>query len=561
MTKGGAVVAKALASEEVEHYFTVPAEQILRIIIESEFVKVPKPINAAFEPGAGFMALIYSRVTGKVGVCVLTAGPGIFSAVNPIAMAHVESDPLVVIASTPPRDIAYRNALHALFTDSDQLSVFRSITKRQLRVTQVSHLPDILSKAFHIAQSHRPGPVYVEIPADILDEEIENFDYVRISPVKPSAPNDLIDKVVEVLKNAQKPVILAGRGITLSSAEKEVITLAEMLDIPICTTVMGKGIIPPTHPLYAGIAAGRLGDKVAEKILEEADVVLAIGVRFSQMGTGRYSMKIKGALIHVNISPDEIGRVFKPDIAIVADAKDFLSKMLIKIKKEGIKVNRRSKEYLSRLWKSVREEKIMVKKSSIIEPWEVVDNLRKITDEDTIFICDVGAHRIETFTMPIYKPRTYITTTSYVSMGFAIPGAIAAKLAKKENIVIGIVGDGGFLMTGLELITGVRYNIPAIIVVFNDSSYRVLRIYEKIKYGTELTHKLPHVDFSNVARSLGAHGIRIESRDELKDGLVKALSLAKNKPVVVDVIVNPEAVPTPMTRLYGVHYISELGKA
>ncbi|MEM1813347.1 MAG: thiamine pyrophosphate-dependent enzyme, partial [Sulfolobales archaeon] len=172
----------------------------------------------------------------------------------------------------------------------------------------------------------------------------------------------------------------------------------------------------------------------------------------------------------------------------------------------------------------------------------------------------VGAHRIETFTMPIYKPRTYIATTSYVSMGMGVPSAIGAQLARKDVRVVGLVGDGGFLMTGLEVVTGVRYNLPVIIFVFNDSAYRVLRIYEKVSYGSELTYKLPSVNYAELAKSLGAYGIRIERRDELKDGVDRALSLAKDRPVVVDVVINPDSIPLPMRRLYKARTISEIGK-
>jgi len=558
--RGGDVITHAFINEGVEYFFTVAAEQILRVIIGSELAGKPRPINAAFEPGAGFMSVVYSRVTGRVGVSVFAAGPGILSAINPIAMAHVESDPLVVIASTPPRDVAYRNSLHALFTDSDQLSVLRTLTKKQFKVTHANQLPYVISKAFNIAQSDRPGPVYVEVPADILDEEVSEFTYVRLPPSKPTPPEYLVDEVLKLLRSAERPVILAGRGVTLSGAEGEVISLAELLDAPVCTTVMGKGIIPPSHPLYAGIAAGRLGNSVAEEVLANADVVLAVGVRFSEMGTGRYSMRINGKLIHVNVCADEIGRVFKPDVAVVADAKEFLVKLLSRIRGEGLTFRRGSSEYLRNLWMREGGGNLDISKGDLIEPWELVNAMRKVFDEDTIIVGDVGAHRIETFTMHVYKPRRYIISTSYVSMGMGVPGAIAAKLAKMDSKVIGIVGDGGFLMTGLEIATGVRYGIPAVVIVFNDSSYRVLRVYEKVRYGTEFTYKLPNVNFSELAKALGAHGVRVERRDELEDGLNRALSLARDRPVVVDVVINPEAVPGPMVRLYGARYVSELGK-
>jgi len=550
----------ALINEGVEYYFTVYAEHTLSLIVATESRGTPKSINTAYEPGAGFMGVVYPRVSGKPGVCVFTGGPGVLGAVNPVAMAYVESDPLVVIATTPPRDIAIKNALHAFPNESDQLNVFRSITKRCFKATSPNEVPYIIAKAFNTAMSGRPGPVYVEVPADMFNEEVKEFNYIKIPASRPTASEEVVNVVLKKVLSAKRPVIIAGRGVTISNAESELMAVAEFFDIPVCTTVMGKGIISPTHPLYGGIAAGNLGDSVSEELLANADLVLAIGVRFSQMGTGRYSMKIGGELIHVNVSEDEFGRVFKPSLAIVSDAKEFLTKLLVVARREGIaRLNRGSAELLKRLWGGVKEEVPEVK-GELIESWEVVKSLRTLLDENTIFVGDVGAHRIETFTMPVYKPRTYIVTTSYVSMGMGVPGAVAAKLARRDSNVVGLVGDGGFLMTGLEVVTAVRYGLPVIIVVFNDSSYRVLRIYEKVSYGTDLTHKLPQVNFSELAKSLGAHGMRIERRDELRSGLEEALSLARDKPVVVDVLINPESIPLPMVKLYKARYVSELSR-
>ncbi|MEM2576196.1 MAG: thiamine pyrophosphate-binding protein [Sulfolobales archaeon] len=557
------LLVDALNREEVEYYFTIFAEHTLGLSITLEKAGKPRSINAAYEPGVGFMSISYSRASGKPGVSVLTGGPGVLGAVNPIAMAHVEGDPLIIIGTTPPRSIAYKNCLHAFPNDSDQLNVFRTITKRQFKITSPTQASDIISKAFNTALSGRPGPVYVEIPADMFDENVNECSYIKLPISRPTPQDSLVNEVLKMINNSSRPVILAGRGVTLSGAESELVRVAEFFDIPVCTTVMGKGVIHPSHPLYAGVAAGNLGDSVAEELLSNADLVLALGVRFSQMGTGRYSMKINGSLIHVNISNDEFGRVFKPSVAIEADVKEFLSKLLLIAKNEYMKkVSRGSSEVLSKLWASAKASQSaeLVSAGELIESWEVVKMLRETFDEDTIFVCDVGAHRIETFTMPIYKPRTYVITTSYVSMGMGVPSAIGAQLARKDAKVVGLVGDGGFLMTGLEVVTGVRYNLPVIIFVFNDSAYRVLRIYEKASYGTELTYKLPSVNYCELAKSLGAYGIRIERRDELSEGINKAVSLAKDRPVVVDVVIDPNSIPLPMRRLYKAKKISEISK-
>jgi len=245
-------------------------------------------------------------------------------------MAYVESDPLVVIATTPPRNLAYRNAIHAFPNDTDQLEVFRSITKRCYRITTPAEASHIVSKALATALFGRPGPVYIEIPADILREEIGGYSHVKLS-IPRQLPNDAqVDDALKRILRSERPVKLAGKGVSISGAEQELVEFAELLDTPVCTTIMGKGVIRPGHPLYGGIAAGKMGDPVAEELLEKADLVLAIGIRFSQMGTGRYSMKIGGNIIHVNISEDEFGRVFNPSLAIVTDAGKFLRKAIMK---------------------------------------------------------------------------------------------------------------------------------------------------------------------------------------------------------------------------------------
>ncbi|MDW8045123.1 MAG: thiamine pyrophosphate-binding protein, partial [Nitrososphaerota archaeon] len=376
--KGREAVISSLINENVEHYFMVNAERIIGLNVSSELSGRLRSINATFEPGAGFMGLVYARVTGKVGVNMFVGGPGVLGAVSPITMAYIESDPLVVITVTPPRNIAYKNAHHALFYDSDQLNVFRSITKKQFKVTCVTQLPHIISRAFYEALSNRPGPVYIEIPADVLEEDLSEFNYVKLNLSKITPLDSEVNEVLKILKGAEKPVILAGRGVTIANAESELLTLAELLDIPICTTIMGKGIVSPKHPLYGGLAAGKLGDDVANELISKADVVLAIGVRFSELGVGRYSMRISGKLIHVLVSSEEIGRVFKPDLAIVADAKEFLNKLLKLIDEEKIIIKRGSKELLNSLWiKYAEEYQERSIETDLIDPSDIVKVLRE----------------------------------------------------------------------------------------------------------------------------------------------------------------------------------------
>ncbi len=543
-------IARSLKHLGVDIIFTVSAESILPLL-KSLIAEGVKIINARYEPSVGFMALVYSRITRKPGIAVVTSGPGAFGVVSPVAMALVEGDPMIIIAT-----VALSNrgtAMHQLPDDYAQLEVFKPITKASFRITRITDAREIIEKSFNIALSNKPGPVYIEIPHQLLEEESEESSYPVVNATKIYANTPDIKVVADLLSEANYPVIIAGRGIYLSGAEDLILKMAELLTAPIATTVMSKGLIPSDHFLYAGVAAGRAGNRVAYEIIEKADVILAIGNRFSEIGTGRYSLNIKGTLIHVNIDPRDLGRAYKPAIAILSDAKYFLSKLLEELNKRKIK----SREYiikeLKELWdlENKELETYYSKTEGLIKPWEVIRAIRKIFDRrNTIFIGDVGAHRIESFLMPIYRGELYITTTSYVSMGLAVPGSVASSIVYPDRDVVGIVGDGGFLMTGLEVSTAVQYNAKPKIVVFNDSAYRVLGVYEKVRYKSvtaEIT-RISHVNFAELAKSLGAEGLRISERSELESALREALD--SDRPSVIDVFIDPSSVPIPFQRLY-----------
>lgn len=563
MMKTSEYVAKCLREEGIETIFTVAAESIIPLL-RSFITNNIKIINAKLELSAGFMALVYSRLSRRASVLLVTAGPGVIGSASPIAQGIVEGDPIIIMTTTPSWKGKKFTHIHQLYHLTDQLEIFRPITKAQYRIERFEDVPVVLSKAFSEALSGKPGPVYIEFSSDILDRNGIYMGYKHSNIIKPSPSREKITIIANLLAEAKLPVIIAGRGVYLADAQKELLQLAEMLNAPITTSVMAKGLVPLDHPLYAGVAAGKSGNLMAQKLLEEADVILAIGNRFSEIGTGRYSLKFYGKLIHVNISDVDIGKAYEPYIKVISDAKLFLFNLLKELKTRCLK-NKRTNivKKLRQLWKEEIKELEQAYESSttsdIIEPWDVIKAIREISSKDAIIIGDVGAHRIETFLMPIYEPGTYITTTSYVSMGIGVPGSIAASLAYPNREVIGIVGDGGFLMTGLELTTAVQYNLKPLIVVFNDASYRVLRIYEKVKYKTEseILYKLPRVDFSSLAKSLGARGVLIKDKKELYSLLEDAFSWNKG-PVVIDVHVNPEAIPIPFHKLYGAKYIKDL---
>ncbi|MEM4522250.1 MAG: thiamine pyrophosphate-binding protein [Nitrososphaeria archaeon] len=557
---GSEGIVECLTQENVDMIFTVAAENIYPLL-QSCLKNGLSVINSKLELSAAFMALTYSRLKKKPSVLIVTGGPGIIGSLSPIAEARLEGDPMIVFSTLPPND-GKKTHMHQLINEEDQTNILVPITKEQFKIKKLCDIPKVISEAFGKCREKKPGPVYIELVPEILLEEGSMPKYEHREIIAPKPSTDEVIKVCELILKSRFPVIIAGRGVYLAEAREELLKLAQILDAPLTTTIMAKGLVPKNFRLYAGVAAGRSGNITAEKILEKSDLVIGIGNRFSEMGTGRYSLRFSGKLVHINISEEDIGRVFKPDIAIVSDAREFLTMLLKELEKKKIKNEGKNVELVKEFWSKEEEELKKLYgslKEGPIKSWEVIQTLNQVIEEDAIVVGDVGAHRIETFIMPLHTPQTYIATTSYVSMGLAVPGAVAASIIYPERQVFGIVGDGGFLMTGFEISTAVQYNAKPIIIVFNDSSYKVLRIYEHVRYhsDTKELYKLPETDFAKIAEGLGAKGIRVFERSQLYQSFKEAVEWRKG-PVVVDVKIDPETIPVPFQRLYSSKRIEEI---
>lgn len=558
--KGSDYVVYCLAQENVDTIFTVAAENIYPLL-QSSLKCGLKVVNSKLELSAAFMALVYSRLKRKPSILVVTGGPGIIGSLSPIAEARIEGDPMLIFSTSPPND-GKRTHMHQFIEDEDQTRTLVPITKSQYKIKEFKMIPEVISKAFKEAVEGKPGPVYIEFCVEVFREEGDPIGYERSKPIVRKTSVKEVERVIDYILDSKFPVIVAGRGVYLSDSVEEILKLSRILDAPLTTTIMAKGIVPKDFELYAGVAAGRSGNITAEKVLEKSDLVIAIGNRFSEMGTGRYSLKFSGKLVHVNVAEEDLGRVFKPDIAVVSDAKEFLKILLKKLEEKSVSRKCDAGKIVKGLWRMENEELEKLYSSlreGPIKSWEVIDTVKQFINEDAIIVGDVGAHRIETFIMPLHAPQTYIATTSYVSMGLAVPGAVAASILFPERQVIGVVGDGGFLMTGLEISTAVQYNAKPVIIIFNDSSYKVLRIYERARYhtDTEELYKLPSTDFSKIAEGLGAKGVEIYEREQLYQKLKEAFEWSKG-PVVVDVKIDPETIPVPYQRLYSSKMISEI---
>jgi acetolactate synthase-1/2/3 large subunit len=560
--KASDVIISALKQEGVSTVFTVPGEHILPLLHAA--YKEVRVINAKLEISAAFMTLAYSRLTRDIGVQIAISGPGLIGSLSPIAQAFVEGDAMIILATVPPFEERSGAIMHKLANKDDQAEVTKPVTKGQYALKDFKSISNTISEAFSLARSGKPGPVYIEVPLQVLTAKTASPEpYVRRDTVRDGPSEGAIDQVFEILINSRKISVIAGRGVYLSGAERELIKFSELLRAPVMTTIMAKGIVPPDHPLYGGVAAGLAGDPVARTILKNSDVVLSLGNRFSEMGTGRFSADIPGKLIHVNIFGGDASPIYRPYLEIRSDIKKFLGKLFPILEKHASVQSEWDFNWIKNLWEEEYENHRLAyeeaEQQDTIKPWLVVREIERTISRDAIIIGDVGAHRIETFLMRVYHPGSYLTTTSYVSMGLAVPAAVASCLAYPQRQVVAIVGDGAFLMTGFEVSTALQYGLSPKIIIFNDSSYKVLKIYEMKNYGSvsPKTYELPAINFAKLAEGMGAVGITVSKRTELRSAFSQALQ-EHNLPVVVEVMVDPEAIPLPYHDLYGVKRINDI---
>lgn len=562
--KTSEVIVSALKSEGIDVVFTVPGEHTLPLLRAAN--REIRVVNAKLELSAAFMALAYARLKRDVGVLVAISGPGLIGSVSPIAEAMVEGDAMIILATVPSFEEGSGESMHKLPNKGDQTEVVRPLTKRQYLMNDPKRISSTIAEAFSVARSGKPGPVYIEVPVYILETEVAfPRSYVRKEVLKDAPSESEIDQVCQIIAHSRRPSVIAGRGVYLSGAEGELVKFAEIVRAPVMTTIMGKGVYSPDDHWYGGVAAGLSGDQASRAILKKSDVVLSIGNRFSELGTGRFTIEVSGKLIHVNISEDDIGTRYRPFLGVKSDAKKFLQQLNSKLETHALVHSEWDPSWIKTAWEEELERQRPTyeeaERRELIEPWLVVREIQRSISKDGIIIGDVGAHRIETFLIPTRCPGSYITTTSYVSMGLAIPSAVASCLVYPRRQVVAIVGDGAFLMTGFEISTAVQYGLNPKIVVFNDSSYKILKVYEMRNYGNvspEIS-TLPRTNIAQIAEGMGATAITVSRREYLHEAISAAFG-EPNGPVVVEILVDPEAIPLPFHDLYGAHDIRDMAK-
>ncbi len=554
MTKmsGAQAVIEALKRQKVEAIFGIIGGAVLPIY--DVLYKTPeiRHIHARHEQCAAHAADGYARASGRPGVCMATSGPGATNLVTGIANAYMDSSP--IIAFTGQVNAFAVNSSYMIgkdaFQEADIIGITTPVTKYNFQPKNASKIPETVKQAFHIATTGRPGPVLIDLPKNVQTEttEMKFTDNVEIRGYKPKiSPHPLqIKKTVELLLKAEHPLILAGGGVIISNASPELLAVAEFLMAPVATPYMGKGCFPENHPLSLG-NLGMHGTFVANKLILEADVILAVGTRFSDRTTGKLDEFCPDAkIIHVDIDSAEIGKNVDVDIPIVADAKKTLKAIYQSL------TSKLQKRESSPWFKRVQEFKQQVKDEvsggeKDLKPPRLMKELRKILPNDAIVTTEVGQNQMwAALYFMAYKPRTFIGSGGLGTMGFGFPASIGAKVACPDTPVVDIAGDGSFIMTSQDLACSVMEKIPVIVIVLNNSVLGMVAQWQRLFYG----RRYSAVDLGNVpnfvklAEAYGAQGTRVGSLKEFSSAVKKAMK--SEVTTVIDVPISPEENVFPM---------------
>lgn len=542
---GAEIVMECLLREGVEVMFGYPGGAILPFY--DAMTKYPQihHVLVRHEQGASHMADGYARATGRVGVAVATSGPGATNLVTGIATAMMDSSPIVCITGQVPRGAIGSDA----FQETDVTGVTLPVTKHNYLVMDTHELPYIIREAFYIARSGRPGPVLIDIPKDVQNEIIE-FVYPEDPIVLPGyrpptgANEQDLAAALHLIHQSQRPVILAGHGIIMAHAAAELRELSERAQIPVALTLLGKGAMPESHPLTIGMM-GMHGEAASNLAIQEADLLIALGMRFDDRVTGTLKTYAPNAKkIHVDIDPSEINKNVRVDVGIAGDLRTVLTQLL-----PGVKSMQHA-EWLNRIrdWHEDSDERDIIKRdiTDILLGAQVVNDLWKYTGGESITVSDVGQHQmLEAQYYPHQRPATMITSGGLGTMGFGLPAAMGAKFGKPDEDVWAIVGDGGFQMTLCELATLRQENLKVNIAVINNSFLGMVRQWQELFY-EERYQATPmfNPDFCKLAEAYGIPSMKVTRRDQIEE----SVRFAQNTPgpVLIEYVVEKEEMVYPM---------------
>ncbi len=550
---GAQAVIKSLELAGVEVVFGHPGGAILPAydpMLESSI----RHILARHEQGAGHMAEGYAQATGRVGVCIATSGPGGTNLVTPLANAMMDSTPLVAITGQVATTAVGGDA----FQEADITGITMPVTKHNEMIHTADRIPGAIAEAFHIASTGRKGPVLIDIPKDVLAQTLTRFEWperVNLPGYKPTirGHSKMVREAADVILEARRPVIYAGGGILASGAEQSLLAFAELLNLPVVTTLMARGAFPDSHASHLGMP-GMHGHWPAVTALQKADLLIALGTRFDDRVTGKLAAFAPDAkVVHVDIDPAEIGKNKVADVPIVGDVDTVLTQLIEAITRrlDADVVQADTTEWWTTLRQWVTDHPLTHEQDpdGPLKPQTVVRALNAARAEDSIIVTGVGQHQMWASQLITYdRPRGWINSGGLGTMGFGVPASIGAKMGRPNAQVILIDGDGSFQMTLQELATARTEGIPVIFTVLNNGVLGMVRQWQELFYDRrfsqiELGVDVP--DLVKLAEAFGCQGFRVTTVAELEPTIEKALAVT-DVPVVIDFRVDPEEKVFPM---------------
>ena len=525
--KAAELLVRCLENEGVDLVFGLPGEETLELT-DALLGSRTRFIEARHEQGAAFMADVYGRLSGKAGVCLSTLGPGATNLLTGVADAFLDRAPLVAITGQASLNRRHKESHQYI----DVMSMFKPVTKWSASIPKAEVIPEAVRKAFKIAQTEKPGATHLELPEDVAEEQIGDASQLQPlfvqAPVMPEPSPAQVARAVRTISGAQRPVILAGNGVIRSRAHEAVRQFARRVHIPVLHTFMAKGTLPDSEPLSL-YTIGLLARDYTSAVMEQADVVIAIGYDFVEYAPCFWNPHRDKRIVHIDGSPAEVDEHYIVEVGLLGDLRHSLDLI-------GVAVPPFDLSWSSLSRKTVLdgfEAEVAGSPSWPLRPQHLMRELRAALRPDDLVVCDVGAHKLWMARMfPCEVPNSCIISNGFAAMGIAVPGAIAAKLSFPERRVVAVTGDGGFLMNSQELETAVRLALPLVVLVWRDNGYGVIRWKQQLRFGRTSAVEFGNPDLVQYARSFGAIGYRVAEPSELRPVLEEAL---KSKvPVVID---------------------------
>lgn len=522
------LLVRCLENEKIDYIFGIPGEENLHVMdalcdSSIEFITV------RHEQGAAFMADVYGRLTGKAGVCLATLGPGATNLLTGFADANMDNAPIVAIAGQGSTTRMHKESHQML----DLVSLFAPVSKVSTEILAPEIVPEVIRKAFKDAQAEKPGGAFISVPENIAGMDVDEalLPLKVQSVVASNAPKEKVVQAAKLIDDAKYPILMVGNGAIRSRADKELITLAEKLNIPVAQTFMAKGIIPFSHPLSLGTVGLQAHDYIACGF-DRADVVICVGFDMVEYHPHLWHPNKEKKIIHIAQNYAEVDAHYILEAGVIGDIGQSLKQIAaLATVMHDVKVDNLRSHIINELTNFSTDE------SYPIKPQRILYDTREAMNDEDILISDVGAHKMWIARLfRCEQPNTCIISNGFASMGIGVPGAIAAKMVNPDENILTITGDAGFMMNSQEIETAMRYNIHIVIMIWNDSEYGLIKWHQERRFGRSGNISFTNPDFVKYAESFGAKGYRVEAADDLLPTIKQAFS--DNTVVIIDVPVD-----------------------